>query len=166
MPTDQNIERYTNFPFPSNRYIPGQGMHPRKSPYGSHIPELPTSSIKFGAKTWRDSFRYLYAIDLFNYGYWWEAHEVLEDLWIVTGKETLTGRFIQGLIQICAALLKETQSIHSGALRLAEKGLSKILLRPDVFLGLDVTRFRDCVESFLSGESSSPPIIVLSVEKK
>jgi hypothetical protein len=132
--------RYTDFPLPTGRYLPGEGVHPRRRPAASHIPELPDASTAFSAQTWRQSKRYLYAIDLFNYGYWWEAHEVLETLWIETGKKTPAGLFLQGLIQICAALIKKTQAMRFGALRLAGRGMSKMILRKDVFLGIDVNR--------------------------
>ena len=56
---------------------------------------------------WQSCELYLYGIDLFNYGYWWEAHEALETVWHAAGqKSTLCGTFIQGLIQLAGAQLK------------------------------------------------------------
>ncbi len=162
MPANLNVQRYTTISFPDRKYIPGQGIHPKKDPKGSHIPEIPSDTTKFDTDTWRISQQYLYAIDLFNFGYWWEAHEVLEDLWIQTGRTTLIAKFIQGIIQISAAFLKDSQSVPRGASRLAAKGLSKLRLRSGIFLGLNVEEFGEKVVRYLAGECSSPPQIILS----
>ena len=141
--------------------MPGQGLHPDKDPQGSHIPKIPSSKTKFSAELWQESEKYLYAIDLFNHQYFWEAHEVLEGLWINIGRETPTGVFVQGIIQISAGLLKEIQSNHKGALRLANKGLLKLSSKSGVFLGLRIDTFTEKVESFLAGKVPSLPYIVL-----
>jgi len=112
--------------------------------------------------SWQKSVHYLYAVDLFNYGYWWEAHEVFEGLWARATLETPARIFLQGLIQISAALLKESQALHEGALRLAAKGLPKIRSKSAVFLGLDTKLFARDVEAFLSKRRASPPTIVLT----
>jgi hypothetical protein len=156
-----NSERYTKISFPDRKYSPGQSIHPKKYPHYSHLPEIPSEGTKFEPDTWKISQRYLYSIDLFNFGYWWEAHEVLEDLWIKAGKTTLTAKFIQGIIQISAALLKDSQLSPQGASRLASKGLSKLRLRSGIFLGIDVQEFGQKVEKYFSGEFSSPPQIFL-----
>ena len=161
LPIESNIQRYSNILFPKRRYIPGQGLHPKRDSKGSHLPEIPSSTIRFTAESWQKSEGYLYAIDLFNYGYFWEAHEVLEVLWVDAGKKTPTGIFIQGIIQVSAALLKETQSNHKGALSLADKGLLKLSSQSGVFLGLRVGSFVKEVKSFFAGRLSSPPILIL-----
>ena len=119
--TGLSIQRYSKVSFPSRRYMPGEGLHPDKDSRGSHIPEITSSKIDFSVWSWQKSEKYLYAIDLFNYQYFWEAHEVLEGLWIDVGRETPTGVFVQGIIQVSAGLLKEVQSNHKSALRLADK---------------------------------------------
>ena len=156
-----NPVRYTKISLPDKKYSPGQGVHPKKAPQQFHIPELPSDEATFSVNTWKNSQRYLYAIDLFNYGYWWEAHEVLEELWIKTGKTSFTGIFIQGIIQISATLLKKSQSTPNSASQLESKGLSKLRLRSGVFLGIDVEEFTTDVEKYFDEEISSPPQIVL-----
>lgn len=157
-----NIQRYSNILFPKRRYIPGQGLHLKRDSKGSHLPEIPSSTIRFAAESWQRSEPYLYAIDLFNYRYFWEAHEVLEGLWFDAGKKTPTGIFVQGIIQISAALLKETQSNHKGALSLADKGLVKLRSKSGVFLGLRVKILVEGVKSFFAGKLTSPPILILN----
>lgn len=157
---DKHTARYTEIPFPRRKYIPGQGVHPSRDPAGPHVPEV-ASSVKFGPDTWQDCQPYLYAIDLFNHGYWWEAHEVLEDLWMETGKKTTIARFLQGIIQVAAALLKDSLAFDHGASRLAAKGLPKLRVKTGVFLGLDIEAFVEQVERFLSYEERTLPRIVL-----
>ena len=43
------------------------------------------------------------AIDLFNAGYYWEAHEELDKLLKVSDPENLVGRFLKGLFKLAAA---------------------------------------------------------------
>ncbi|HEX5056843.1 MAG TPA: DUF309 domain-containing protein [Gammaproteobacteria bacterium] len=157
---DIKISRYTGIPFPDRRYLPGIRMtRPVKDRTG-HIPQIPPPAVAFDAATWNLSQRYLYAVDLFNYRYWWEAHEVLEELWLETGKRADIGKFVQGLIQISAALLKSSQP-HSGSRRLAAKGLAKLRLQSGIFLGLDVHEFGRRVEAYIMKETPAPPAIEL-----
>jgi hypothetical protein len=44
----------------------------------------------FTPEDWRSCDLYLYGIDLFNHGYWWEAHEALEDVWLAAGIEKIS----------------------------------------------------------------------------
>ena len=161
MPNNIKIERYTNFSLPSRKYIPGEGPHPRKNPENFHIPPLPSCVLKSEKDDWRKCARYLYAIELFNLGYWWEAHEVLEGLWMQAGRKTQLALFIQGIIQIAAALLKYSQGNMKGALLLSDRGLEKIRRRKGVYLGIDADEFADRVENYFSGENQSPPAISL-----
>ena len=93
-----------------------------------------------------------------------QAHEVLEGLWIDIGREKPIGIFVQGIIQVSAALLKEIQSSHKGALRLADKGLLKLNSKSGVFLGVRIDSFTENVESFLAGKLTSFPFITLEIE--
>ncbi len=49
---------------------------------------------------------YLYGIDWFNHGYYWEAHEAWEGLWNACGRRGPTGSFLKALIALAAAGLK------------------------------------------------------------
>lgn len=161
MQADTLPKRYTTISLPGRKYIPGQGVHPDKDPRGSHIPEYASTTTKFNAGNWQYSQQYLYAIDLFNNGFWWEAHEVLENLWIESGRKSAAAKFIQGIIQISAALLKHSQSLHRGAVRLMARGLSKIRLQSGSYLGIDVEKFANEVELFINNGSSAYPTIIL-----
>ena len=60
---------------------------------------------------WYDCESYLYGVDLFNHAYWWEAHEAWEGPWRAAGRQSATGFFLQGLIQISVARLKWSQTL-------------------------------------------------------
>ena len=154
------IKRYSDIDLPEFRYIPGRKLKEGGPARRAQLPDLPPP-VPLSAKSWQDSAHYLYAIDLFNYGYWWEAHEVLEGLWVLARRETPMGIFLQGLIQISASLLKESQSLHKPALSLAAKGIPKIRTKSGIFLGLKIESFLKETEAFLSGQNPSPPLILL-----
>lgn len=58
--------------------------------------------------------QWLHAIDLFNSGFYWEAHEAWEQFWIALGRTTLEARFVQGLIHIAAAAVKIREGRPAG----------------------------------------------------
>jgi hypothetical protein len=48
----------------------------------------------------------LYGIDLFNHGFYWEAHEAWEGLWVACGRTGPTAIFLQALINLAATGFK------------------------------------------------------------
>lgn len=161
MPDSPKIIRYSKYPFPKRKYIPGKSIHPRKAPDLYPIPELPQCILTNANDNWLKCERYLYAIDLFNFGYWWEAHEVLEGVWMQSGRKTELALFIQGIIQISAALLKDSQGNGRGAILLSTKGLAKLKRQSAFFLGVEVDRFIKDIESYFSGVTPVLPRILL-----
>ena len=57
-------------------------------------------------RDWQENRIYLGGIDLFNHGYYWEAHEMWEALWHRTGGDAVTAMFLKGLIKLTAAGVK------------------------------------------------------------
>ncbi|MEO5668991.1 MAG: DUF309 domain-containing protein [Bdellovibrionota bacterium] len=67
---------------------------------------------------------FVYAISLFNRRYYWETHEVLEDLWMdEVGRRR---SFYQGIIQAAAALYHVLGANPKGVLKLIGDALPKI----------------------------------------
>ena len=63
-------------------------------------------------------------IRLFNTGYFFEAHDALEEVWVErTGREKT---LYQGLIQVAAGLYKAGMKNQGGAVSLLRKGLAKL----------------------------------------
>ena len=141
----ESPQRYSARPFPPYRYIPGKSPHPVRDAGGHSRDRAPETLDRFDAESWRECDLYLYGIDLFNHGFWWEAHEALETCWHAAGRNTPTGLFVQGLIQVAAACLKRHQGFHDAAGRLAREGLEKIPRDRTCCLGIHLEQFRRAV---------------------
>ena len=149
-------QRYLGTPAgrsPPYRFVPGQSPHPTRDSKGHSYNVKPQQLMSFEAENWHSCEEYLYGIDLFNHGFWWEAHEALETVWVAAGgRYTETGAFIQGIIQITVAHLKWFQGLHDTATRMALKGLEKMQRINDIYLGIECDSFRSDVESYFSGK--------------
>jgi len=155
--------RYTDIKFPSYRFVPGKAPHPTRDPEG-HSFNKPLKQLKpFEVDQWQSCGEYLYGIDLFNYGYWWEAHEALEAVWVAAGRQTETGLFLQGLIQVAVAHLKNFQGFTDVAKRMATDGLDKMKFIKGVYLGIDVAVYRNAVELYISNDNHIPVTIELII---
>lgn len=141
--------RYTDRPFPPYRFIPGKHPHPTAHPDGHsyHAPGDPPHEVHLVTpENWADSENYLFACDLYNHGYWWEAHEEWEGLWQLTDKKGAQGRFLQGLIQVSACHLKFFVGHQDGVQRLLRTSLEHLrvaasMINNQVYMGLEVSRF-------------------------
>lgn len=112
---ERELPRYT--------YVPGRTPRPqhRETISGGQTEERP---IVLPAPSPRVRREFLYGLDLFNHGYYWEAHEVWEDLWHAAGRSGPTADFFKGLIKLAAAGVKSLEGSAVGrrrhALRAAE----------------------------------------------
>jgi hypothetical protein len=61
--------------------------------------------------------QWLYALDLFNGGWYWESHEAWESFWNALGRSTPEARFVQGLIHLAAAAVKIREGKPNGVAR-------------------------------------------------
>ena len=160
-PAEITLFRYTDRPFPAYRFVSGKTPHPTRDQDGHSYNKPPVQLAPFDPEDWYACEEYLYGIDLFNHGYWWEAHEALEAVWAAAGRRTETGLFIQGLIQIAAAHLKRLQGFDDVAMRMAAAGLEKMKHINGIFLGIDVATFRNAVKSYFSDGTEIPVRIEL-----
>ena len=92
---------------------PARSIHPIDHPQGHSYGEAAPGD-------------WLYGIDLFNHGYFWEAHEAWEGLWRQSPKDSPRGRELQGVIQLAATLIKVAQGNLNGATRLRRKALENL----------------------------------------
>lgn len=164
--TTTDPPRYTQRPFPPYRYLPFQGTatrpHPRNDPEGHSYDADEDYLPHFTADDWPDCEPYLYGIDLFNHGYWWEAHEALETVWLAAGgRETSCGRFVQGLIQLAAAQLKRVVGSSGGAQSLTAAACEKLAVAQGCFLGIDVETLISAARRCLQEDRGEFPQITL-----
>jgi len=80
----------------------------------------------------------LAGIGQFNDGYFFEAHETWEELWLPSPWPARS--FLQGIIQLAAAFVHLMRHEYPGTVRLLGYGLKKIEPFPPDCLGIDVAR--------------------------
>ena len=153
--------RYTTTPFPTYRFRPGSTPHPIRDPDG-HSHDKDTDAVSMDPLAWQRCEPYLFAIDLFNHRYYWEAHEELEAIWNGAGRTSRIARFVQGLIQAAAACLKAELGSPGPAGRLAEAACEKLADPPAGALGIDVPELVRGLRDHVGGAGAGPPVIHLS----
>lgn len=104
---------------PPYTYVPGTDTpHPIRDPRGhSHGRKNGRTVKALDPATWAENRTFLLAIDLFNGGFYWEAHEEWERLWRSSGPDTTVGRFLKGLVKLAAAGVKVRESSVHGVRR-------------------------------------------------
>jgi hypothetical protein len=102
-------------PLPPYAFVPGRAPHPISDPAGHSFGKTPPPPSEWDAARWTANRTYLYAIDLFNAGYYWEAHEVWESLWHGCGRSGRIADFLKGLIKLAAAGVKVREGRLRGA---------------------------------------------------
>src|SRR6185312_8486599 len=144
---------------PPYSYVPGGPWpHPNRaqqdegdrseepSPAKSPLPEDLATSAPFRR-----------AVQLFDAGYYWEAHEAWEGLWHAAGRRGATADILRGLIKLAAAGIKVRERREAGvrthARRAAECFASARRLGESHQLGLDLDAW---IERAL-GIAESPP---------
>jgi predicted metal-dependent hydrolase len=130
---------------PRYTYVPGAGVpHPIRDPKGHSYGRKYPAPPPLEPGSWAENRSYLWAIDLFNFGFYWEAHEEWERLWRSTGADSLAGRFLKGLIKLAAAGVKvRERSVHGVRRHAASAGevFADVAAETagDKFCGLELT---------------------------
>lgn len=100
--------------FPDYAFVPGYWPHPRNDPEGHSFNTHEPDPTPLDPDDWNQSRIYLYGLDLFNHGYYWEAHEQWEALWLQEDRNTPIAQFLEGLIRLTAAGVKARQQNPKG----------------------------------------------------
>jgi uncharacterized protein len=128
----KTIPRYApEFPLPPYSYVSGHWPHPLREPTGHSFGKQHATLVLPQQADWARCREYCYAIDLFNAGYYWEAHEQWEALWHAADRVGPTADFFKALIKLAAAGVKAREGNPEGMLRHVTRALQ--LLKP-VFL--------------------------------
>ena len=141
-----SLERYApTHPFPPYAFVPGCHPHPVTDPRGHHYGTAPNRPAELNPNRPDESPEFLYAIDLFNAGYYWESHEEWEGLWASSGRTGPVADFLKGLIKLAAAGVKAREGQRNGVQRHARRAaeLFRLVAGPatsktDLFAGLSV----------------------------
>ena len=162
-PPDPFWPRYSSRSFPIYRFVPGRNPHPRRDPKGHSCGQPEPKPTLLAPEQWSQSDDYLYGIDLYNYAYWWECHEVFEGLWHEAGRHTEQGNFFQALIQLAAANLKVFMGSHRAARNLLRSGLLRLQRVPESYMGIDIPGLTEELRQGMTSSHERAPSIRLSM---
>jgi uncharacterized protein len=112
-----------NRTFPRYAYLPGRFPHPVRDPRG-HSYQVYEPPLSVTIETALSSDPYRWGVDLFNHGYYWEAHEAWEPLWLAAKQSTSHLLFFKGLILLAAAGVKIREGKLTAARRHAGRAAS------------------------------------------
>ncbi len=154
-PVTAEWPRYSTTALPTYRFLPGLTPHPRRDPQGHSFGRPEPCPLPFAHEAWSASEEYLYAVDLYNFAYWWESHEVFEGLWHACGPKTTAGNFFQALIQFAAANLKRALGNEAAAQNLAGNGLRRLRNSPAHYMGLDTETFAEHIAAWMHNTGRS-----------
>ena len=136
--------------FPPYAYLPGRQPHPVRDPAGHSYRVEP---MRVAAEASLGSDVFLWGLDLFNHGYYWEAHEAWEGLWQVVDRGPSRMLF-KGLILLSAAGVKIRERKNAAAARHAMRAatlLRQLMKVPDrAFeraLGMSPAALAECAEA-------------------
>ena len=106
-----------------------------------------------------DQAGFFRGIALFNHGEFFEAHEVLEDVWRAAppGEK----KFLQGLIQVAVSFHHRSTGNLIGACSLLKRGCSNLSSYAGSYAGVDLDNLREALASWdeaLANGGHTPPI--------
>lgn len=152
-------------PLPGYTYVTGAGLpHPYRDAKGHSYPRKNRTPKPLVPEDWAENRAYLLAVDYFNFGYYWEAHDGWERLCRVSGAESIVGQFLKGLVKMAAAGMKvREQSIHGVRRHAASAGevFADIAAEcgTDFYCGLELTMLQFAADraAQLSYKRELPP---------
>jgi hypothetical protein len=139
-------------PLPPYTYVPGRSPHPIRDPRGHMHGVAHPIATPLDPARWRDCAEYRWGIDLFNAGYYWEAHEAWESVWHAVGREGGVADFLKGLIKLTAAGVKLYEGRPAGVTRHLRRaaalleGATREPVDATVIAGLDLSNILTAIE--------------------
>ena len=122
------IPRYApQLPLPPYAYVPGIFPHPI-SDAGGHMHEGGNADLSIDEET-------AYGFDLFNRGYYWEAHEAWERRWVAENRTGDMADVLKGLIKLAAAGVKAREGKPEGVRRHGRRAEELFRQTPQVIDG-------------------------------
>ncbi len=109
--------------FPPYAYVSGRFPHPTSDPAGHSYGLSGDRPAPLDPGQTAGSIEFLWACDLFNHGYYWEAHEAWEGLWHTHGRQGTTADGLKGLIKLAAAGVKAREHNRDGVCRHAARAV-------------------------------------------
>jgi uncharacterized protein len=160
--------------FPPYAFVPGQSPHPESDPAGHSFGCERVPASELDPDRWETSKPYLYGLDLFNAGFYWESHVEFESLWLAAGRQGVVACFLKGLIHLGAAGVKHREGkppgVTSHARRAAEIWHQVATSRggdDGPFLGLYLPPLIDLAEMiYRDGWPDTPPLLLPTLPRE
>ncbi len=109
--------RRSSLALPGRAYIPQQNERHAEDAFDAIRARAdPVTS----SRTALHNIAWLHGLDLIETGFYWEAHEVLEAVWLNAAPGTPERVVVQALIQLANAALKQVMGWQKAALRLCD----------------------------------------------
>lgn len=120
------------WPLPATAFVPGRDPRPEE---GLFISVADRAPARTDPAAWRANEAWLYGFRLYGGGFFWEAHEVWEPVWMGAAPNSAERHLVQGLIQLANACLKlrmerkraALRLVRDAGLRLAEAGSAPLM---------------------------------------
>lgn len=109
------MSRAVDIPLPARAHVPGSGSKPDMAPLELAKSLAPPETL---AGDWQDNAAYLYGHRLLEAGFFWEAHEVWEAVWMNCRPNSTEKVLLKALIQQANARLKRKMGKQNAASRL------------------------------------------------
>jgi predicted metal-dependent hydrolase len=158
---------------PPYSYVSGKFPHPLQDAAGHSFGTVEPKASIDREKDWRTCVPYLWGIDLFNNGYYWEAHETWEAVWHATGRSGTMVDFCKALIKLAAAGVKAREGRANGVRRHAQRAkqllesvAAQVGREQQRFMGLSLASLTHCAEGLISDPSAivdtgDAPVVVV-----
>ena len=104
-------------PLPPFAYVPGMTPRPDEAFFDDlhgSVPDTADPETLLTSPSWRAGLFYL------DHGYFWEAHEALEPVWMRLAEGSEARELVQGAIQLANAALKARMGRRNAVLRLCD----------------------------------------------
>lgn len=125
----------TDLQLPDYAYVPGHNQRHSEDAFDA-LRETALHGQNAAQLATCEAFRA--GLQFFHSGYYWEAHEVLEPVWMVLPEGCVERRFVQGLIQLANGCLKLRMGRPKAALRLVGQARGLVPSEAKTIMTLDV----------------------------
>lgn len=112
-----------HLPLPAHAHLPGVNARPADDFLAAAGVVIPARTVAAEAA---DNIGWRYGIRLFNAGYFWEAHDVLEGVWMNAAPNSRERHLVAAVIQLANGWLKQAMGRDRAASRLAGLALDHV----------------------------------------
>lgn len=147
------MTRAADLPLPAYRHVPGENARPDEATFAAVKRMVPAETR---SATAADNVAWRYGLRLLDAGFYWEAHEVLEPVWLAAAPNSRERHLVQAVIHLANGRLKDVMGRPNARLRLAglaRQGLEAAFPAGEgTLMGLDGSVVLQAAERLAAGE--------------